>query len=216
MQTKHSAPSRSAAGFSLIELMIAMAITLIVMSVASSLLGQSLNVRARENTRVEAVTDAQRALNMMTRDIANAGLGLTNNGIVVADSDDQQIRVRSNLNAFPPTLNTDTLQTDEDIVYSFTINSNVNPPETLITRQDVNDASVAQVANRVDALSILYFNAAGTQLAAGQESQAAKVRLTVTVNLPAVGSPNTPGYQPASQTQLSSDITLRNADLVNY
>jgi hypothetical protein len=125
--------------------------------------------------------------------------------------------VRANLNAFPPTLDTDTLDTDEDIVYSFTVNGNVNPPETLITRQAVNSGNaVAQVANKVDALNILYFDAAGTQLAAGQESLAAKVRLTITVNLPAVGSPRTPGYQPASQTQLSSDITLRNADLVNY
>ena len=213
MQTKHSAHSRSA-GFSLIELMIAMAITLIVMSVASSLLGQSLNVRTRENARTEAVSDAQRALNMMTRDIANAGLGLTRNGIDAATSDDGQIRVRSNLNAMSG--NTDTLQTDEDVVYSYTINGDVTPAETLITRQDVNTGSVSQVANKVDSLNILYFDVSGAQLAAGQESQAAKVRLTITVRLPAVGSPRTPGFQPASQTQLSSDVTLRNKDLVNY
>ena len=213
MQTKHSAHSRSA-GFSLVELMIAMAITLIVMSVASSLLGQSLNVRTRENARTEAVSDAQRALNMMSRDIANAGLGLTSNGIDAATSDDGQIRVRSNLNAMSG--NTDTLQTDEDVVYSYTINGDVTPPETLITRQDVNTGAVSQVANRVDSLNMLYFDVSGAQLAAGQENLAAKVRLTITVRLPQVGSPRTPGFQPASQTQLSSDVTLRNKDLVNY
>ena len=213
MQTKHSEHTRSA-GFSLIELMIAMLVTLVVMSIASSLLGQSLNIRARENARVEAVSDTQRALNAMSRDIANAGLGLTSNGIVAADSDDGQIRIRTNLNAFNG--DTDTLDSDEDVVYSYTVNSDVDPPETLVTRQDVNTATVAQIANRIDGLNILYFDVSGTQLAAGQENLAAKVRLTLTVQLPAVGSPKMAGYQPATQTQLSSDVMLRNSDLVNY
>ena len=164
MQTKHSAHSRSA-GFSLIELMIAMAITLIVMSVASSLLGQSLNVRTRENARIEAVSDAQRALNMMTRDIANAGLGLNNNGIVPADSDNLQIRVRSNLNGFDG--DNDTMDIDEDVIYAITVDSEVDPDQTLITRQDGPNAP-SQVANRVDTLNIEYLNSAGAAVAAGQ------------------------------------------------
>ncbi len=53
------------AGFSLIELMFAMAITLIVLGMASALLGRSFNVRTRENLRTDALADVQRALNIM-------------------------------------------------------------------------------------------------------------------------------------------------------
>ena len=37
------------------------------------------------------------------------------------------------------------------------------------------------------------------------------VVIAVGVTLPAVGSPNTDGYQPASQVQLTSDVVLRNS-----
>src|SRR5215208_5619761 len=87
-------------GFSLIELLIAMAISLTVLGLASSLLAGSFNVRSRENQKTDALADAQRALNIMTREIANSGFGLANNGIVEADSTASAIRIRSNLNAF--------------------------------------------------------------------------------------------------------------------
>src|SRR6186997_129533 len=87
-------------GFSLIELLIAMSITLTVMGLATGFLASSFNVRARENQTTDALADAQRALNIMTREIANTGFGMANNGIVAADSNDTAIRVRANLNAF--------------------------------------------------------------------------------------------------------------------
>ena len=69
-------------GFSIIELLVAMTITLILMSLASFLIAGSFNVRGRENQKSSALADAQRALNAMTREIANSGFGLSNNGIV--------------------------------------------------------------------------------------------------------------------------------------
>src|SRR5919106_2731501 len=87
-------------GFSLIELLIAMTITLTVLGLTSGLLASSFNTRSRENQRSDALADAQRALNIMTREIANTGFGLTDNGIVAADSGATTIRVRANLNAF--------------------------------------------------------------------------------------------------------------------
>ena len=51
--TRNSAGS---AGFSLIELMVALGVTLIITVIAAQLLAQSLNVRARENARIEAIT----------------------------------------------------------------------------------------------------------------------------------------------------------------
>src|SRR5215211_8226170 len=88
------------AGFSLIELMVALGVTMVIMVVASRLLSMSMFVRQRENQRAEAVADVQRALQSMSREISNAGLGMSNNGLVASDSNDISIRIRSNLNAF--------------------------------------------------------------------------------------------------------------------
>src|SRR5690349_24084604 len=90
---------REECGFSLIELILAMTIALALLGVTTGLLASSFSVRARENQKTDALADTQRALNIMTREIANAGFGLANNGIVAADSTDTQIRVRANLSA---------------------------------------------------------------------------------------------------------------------
>src|SRR5215216_5815652 len=89
------------AGFSLIELMVALGVTLVIMAIASQMLAMSMAVRTRENQRSEAIADVQRALQTMTREISNAGLGLGGqNGLVDGDSGSLALRVRSNLNAF--------------------------------------------------------------------------------------------------------------------
>src|SRR4051794_10048238 len=97
-------------GFSLLELIIAMAATLGLLVIASTLLTSSFKVRNRENQRSAAIADAQRALNIMSREIANAGYGLDSNGIVVGDSGTTQIRVRSDFK-----LPTGTSSTGEDV-----------------------------------------------------------------------------------------------------
>ncbi len=98
-------PAAGQAGFSLAELMVAMAVTLILMSFASSLLSEAFRTRTRENQRTEALADAQRAINIMAREIASAGFNLTTNGIVAGDSGPDAkghgtIRVRANLNKY--------------------------------------------------------------------------------------------------------------------
>ena len=87
-------------GFSLLELLIAMAITMTLMTAAATLLAGSVRMRSRENQKSDALADTQRALNIMSREIANSGFNLTNNGIVPADSGLNSIRVRANLNKF--------------------------------------------------------------------------------------------------------------------
>src|SRR4026209_2688518 len=87
-------------GFSLIELLIAMAITMALMTAASTLLANALRVRSRENQKSDALADVQRALNIMSREIANSGFNLNNNGIVAADSGLHRLRIRSNLTRF--------------------------------------------------------------------------------------------------------------------
>ncbi len=102
---KQVSSSKRQAGFSLIELIIAMAITIAITAIAGRLLAQSLNIRTRANEKVDSLADAQRALNIISREIAEAGFNLTDNGIVPADSitdanGNSTIRIRSNLNKF--------------------------------------------------------------------------------------------------------------------
>src|ERR1051325_751836 len=111
--------ARLDAGFSLIELILAMTVTLTILGLTTGLLASSFNVRARENQKTDALADTQRALNIMTREIANAGFGLANNGIVAADSTDTTIRVRANMNTFDGQTSSNSISDrNEDVKYS--------------------------------------------------------------------------------------------------
>ena len=55
-------------GFSLIELLIAMTVTIVIAGIASTLVAQSLRMRTREDARSDAIADAQRALNIVSRE----------------------------------------------------------------------------------------------------------------------------------------------------
>jgi len=97
-------------------------------------------------------------------------------------------------------------------------------------RLDVNTgARTTILANRVDSLVIRYYAArvAYTQgdcditptdgsAEVTQKSDAKFVVFALCVQLPSVGTPGSTGYQPASRVQLVSDVSLRNADLLNY
>ena len=220
------------AGFSLIELLIAMTVTITLFGLASVLLAASFNVRTRENQKTDALADAQRGLNLMTREIANAGYGLTDNGIVAADSGLNSIRVRANLNASSgETTSNSATDRDEDVKYLLYTDSN----SSYIVRLDVNTAAQEMVlANRVDALNIRYYADKVTYTAGTcditdvrdsfgnhvdevpAKSGAKFVVMSICVTLPAVAAPGSPGYEPPSRVQLISNIALRNADLYAY
>ncbi|HEX7174014.1 MAG TPA: prepilin-type N-terminal cleavage/methylation domain-containing protein [Pyrinomonadaceae bacterium] len=199
------------AGFSLIELIIAMGLTLTVMSMASILLAEAFGIRSREHVRVEAIADAQRGLNILSREVANSGFGLTGNGIVAADSNANSIRVRANLNSFGGAgAQNATTDADEDLIFSIIDNG----VEKLIYRHDVNSGvPPSPLADRVDSLEIEYLDEDDAEVA---PDLAKKVRLTIGVLLPTVGNPSSPGYQPASRTQVMSEVSLRNGDLTGY
>ncbi len=220
------------AGYSILELVIAMTVTLIITGVAGTLLAASFSVRGRENQRSAALADAQRGLNLMTREIAQSGFGLTDNGIVEGDSSSTTIRVRANLNAASSETSSNSItDRDEDVKYMLYQDSG----NSYIVRLDVNTAAQEMIlANRVDGLALRYYadkvsytetncdivnvrDSAGNAVSeVTQKSKAKYVVLSLCVNLPAVGSPNTAGYQPTSLVQMVSDVSLRNADLINY
>lgn len=223
----HTRNRQPDAGFSLVELIIAMCVTLVVATLASSLVAGSMNSKMREVNRSDALADAQRALNVMTREIANAGVGLSNNGIVAADSGLDMIRVRANLNAFDQQASSNAVtDSDEDVKYLLFQGGG----GSYIVRLDVNTgARTTVLANTVDALRIRYFAQrvpytsgdcdivlAGGAAEVAQKSDARYVVITTCVRLPAKGSPGAPGYQPPTVVQLTSDVALRNTDLIQY
>jgi len=227
MQTK-----KSQAGFSLLELIIAIAVMVVLMGLATSMVASAFKMRTRENQKTEALADAQRGLNLMSREIANSGYALTDNGIVAGDSGLTAIRIRANLNASAGEATSNAASDrDEDVKYFLYSDGG----SSYIVRLDVNVGAQEMVlANRVDSIKIRYYadkvyytagtcditavvDASGNAVTeVAQKSTAKYVVISLCVLLPAVGTPGSPGYEPASRVQLISDAALRNADLVNY
>ena len=235
--------NKNQSGFSLIELLVAITLTLVVMSIAVTLLAQTLNVRARENEHVDELGDVQRALNIMSREIANSGFNLTTNGIVAADSDSQAIRIRANLNKFnfdpgvSAASRANVQDAGEDVTYFVNVADNTN----YLARWDRFESSGPPdlrgtvLANRVDGIRFYYFDRkvtytqdpsncqitnplsdAGTTQPSVAPDNAKFVVIVVCISTPQVGMPGSPGYQPAFQTLLISDVALRNSRLNKY
>lgn len=234
-----SRPIKSNAGFSLIELLMAMTLTITVMGIASVLLAQALNIRTRTNANGDALADAQRALNIMSREISNAGFNLTGNGLVDGDSvtdanGNSTIRIRSNTNRYDETASSTARNgigvngedAGEDVKYYIHEASNTN----LLARHDQYSPSggaVTVLSNRLDSLHMHYYSQKVTYSTSGCDitsasasevapSAAKYVVIAVCVQLEQVGAPGSAGYQPAKSVLLVSDVALRNSNLTAY
>jgi type II secretory pathway pseudopilin PulG len=199
---RQRATEKQNAGFSLLELLISMTVTIVLMAAACTLLAQALGTRTRENKRSDALADAQRALNIMSRELANSGFGLTDNGLVVADSGASAIRVRANLDG-DATVD----GTDEDVTYVYQATS------FAIVRYDRNVDAATSLASRIDSLNFTFFDSAGAVIANSPLTVAtapnvARVRIDLSVMLQATQG------QPASSVRLTSDVVLRNSATV--
>jgi len=220
---------KASGGFSLLELLIAMAITMALMTAASTLLAQALRVRSRENQKSDALADAQRALNIMSREIANTGFNMTGNGIVAADSGANTLRIRSNLNRYDPSASTarrdSIIDENEDIKYFI----NEADETRYLVRYDPYGNGKTVLANRIDGMTIHYFDQKVTYTAppGGYDitgwsatpvspENAKYIVIAIAVTLDPVGTQGSPGYQPPYTVLLCSDVTLRNTDLWNY
>ena len=201
------------AGFSILELMVAMTIVLIVLGLVMSLFARSLSTRQRESSRTDALTAAQAALNVISREIANSGYGLkyesngaADNGLIPADSGLQKIHFLAN------TTNDNIYLTDpgEDVTYYF------EPGTQSILRYDRNGAGPGEpqtsiVINRISSLSFEYFDYSGSSSVPSSAnvptSRTGRVRVTVTVNLERVLTQANP-----QNVVLVSDVTLRKSE----
>ena len=225
--------TRREAGFSLLELIIGMTITLGIMAIAGAMLSGSFNIRRRENRRAEAISAAQHALNYLSRDLANAGFGLRKNGIVNEDSDASSIRIRANLDGFSGTSGAASLaQADEDVEYFLhKTDTDQNSFKGELMRYDVNLQQSRLLVANVDDFEIYYFSqkvdytldpTGGITVTTpgvaevDDQSKTTYVVITLMFTLEAVGKPGAPGYQPASQVQLATDVALRNRNLGIY
>lgn len=245
MRPDHSGNSTEA-GFSLIELIIALTVMLVIMGMAAHLIAGSYYVRKREDNKSDAMADTQNALNIMSREIASAGSslpanqGLPANGIVAADSNNQAIRVVSNPNA-----NSTVQDADEDVIYRFYTDTTTTPSSRYIVRYSVNSGTSTVLANRIDSMMIRYYDqkvnytttagvcdisnvtkttidpVTGTAVSSAatesaDRTQAKYVVIAVCVTLGQVGTPGAPDYRDPWQVQLTSDVALRNANLPYY
>jgi prepilin-type N-terminal cleavage/methylation domain-containing protein len=188
--------NRGEAGFSLLELVIAMTITLMMMTAASTLLTSSVGTRMRENSRTDALADAQRAIQIMSREIANSGFGLTNNGIVATDATATKIRIRANVNNTNATIS----DQDEDVTYAYQ-----PAPVSAIVRFDRATGATNVLANNIRAFAITYQDAAG---GAANANVAERILIDVTVDVWRVTG------QPPTQVRMQSEVALRNAPQV--
>jgi prepilin-type N-terminal cleavage/methylation domain-containing protein len=203
---KHQHYKRNTAGFSLIELVIAMTIMLIALGLVSMLFAKSMNTRTRESSRTDALTAAQAALNVISREIANSGYGIAGNGIVVADSTNQQLHFQSNIQ------NNNTVFTDpgENLTYYF------DQTTQSILRHDangggVNTSQTSTIVNRISSLAFEYFDYVGTNPPVGPNPtptvNTSRIRVTVSVLLEQVQGQGNP-----QSVVLVSDVALRNSD----
>lgn len=189
-------------GFSLLELMIALTVTLILMAAATTLLATSLRTRSRENKRSEALADAERALSMMSREIGNSGYGLETNGIAPNDSGPASIRVRANLNNNLFLAASDS-EADEDVRYVLQSN---NRTIVRYSPQPSPGGTTTVIAYDVTSMQLFYYDASAVLITdAAQYNRVERVRIEISVELPATMG------TPASVVALASDVALRNA-----
>ncbi|MGI8639610.1 MAG: PulJ/GspJ family protein [Pyrinomonadaceae bacterium] len=204
---KDSRENKTSSGFSIIELLIAMTIMLVVMGLTSTLFSKSISTRQRESSRTDALTAAQAALNVISREIANSGYGLTDNGIVFLDSSPQKLHILSNIK------NTNGVTTDpgENLTYFF------EPTTESILRYDANGNGIGNpqtsiIINRISNVKFQYFDYAGSVSTPPPASNTAtfntsRVRVEITVKLEDVQ-----GQTNNQKVVLVSDVTLRNSD----
>jgi prepilin-type N-terminal cleavage/methylation domain-containing protein len=159
--------SNSQAGFSLLEVIIAMGITVTILTLATTLLAAGFRVRAREDRKSDAIADVQRALNIMTRENRNAGLKLpdglpaiSKNGVVTNDSDNESLRIVSNLNGMPDSANgyfedSDVDDMDEDLKFLMYVDTRSASATSCVTKEMREPNDRAREPHRFADLSLL-------------------------------------------------------------
>ncbi len=185
-------------GFSLTELIVSLILTLIILGVAVTMFSTALGRRSRESSTTDAVTAAQAALNIVSREVGNSGYGLVTNGIVLTDSTAKRIHIRAN------TDNSDATTTGpgEDVTFYY------DSASQSVVRYDANTGQTSGVINRVSDVDFVYHNYLpdGSSTTGAAAVNTARVTIILKVILTDVQ-----GQPSGRQIKVSSDVTLRNS-----
>ena len=197
---------RSQEGFSLVELIVSMVITLVMLGAVVGTFTSALSIRSYETNKTDALASTKAALNVMSREIGNSGFGLkrgifASNGLVQGDCNATRLHFRANTN----NLNSVTTDAGEDVTFYY------DATTQSIVRYDPNASSTkSAIIDQVSNVQFTYFDyaktGAATQVATPSDSTA-RVRIKLTVLL--VADPT--DVTNKRNVTVESDITLRNA-----
>jgi prepilin-type N-terminal cleavage/methylation domain-containing protein len=191
-------------GFSLVELIVSMVITLIILGAAVTTFTSALNTRKYQSERTDAITSAQAAINTMSRQIGNAGFGLKDgilgsNGLVLADCNATRLHFRANTNSSNDT----TSDPGEDVTFYYDAST-----QSIVRYDAANGGSASSIINQVSQVNFTYYNYAsdGSSAAGSPSNQTARVTIKLTVLIGGDGNVQNP-----RNVTIQSDITLRNS-----
>lgn len=192
---------RNAAGFTLIELMVSMAISLVVLAAIAG----TFTVQTRQNSAEEQIGQMQQnvrgALDLMIREIQMAGYkpaGGSFNGIETSTS--TTLRIKLDLNSSGD----ETDEATDDISYSFDSSTG------LITRTLNNTGSSATVADNITAFSFTYLDGNGASTTTNTAVRRITIDITARTAKPDSAFTTNNGYR---TYQLTANVTPPNLAL---
>jgi len=193
-------------GFSLVELLVSMVITLVILTAAVTLFSSQLSSRQYQSKRADAITSAQAAINILSREIGNSGYGLkrgilASNGLVLNDCNSDRLHFRANTD----NLNATTSDPGEDVTFYYDASS-----KSIVRYDAASGGSSAGIINQVSNVSFTYYDYAsnGSFTAVNPPTdRTARVTIRLTVLLSPGGTDLT---SPLNVT-VESDIALRNS-----
>lgn len=187
-------------GFTLIELMISLAICLILMGVAVSI----FNVQRKSYSMQEQVTEMQQnvraSMDIMVREIRMAGYDPTESGLVgIGTNTTELLQILADLDG-----NGTTTGTHEDITYRYYNANDATYPREI--KRKTGGSTFQPFAEDIDGCNFLYYD--GNGIATTTASSIRQIRITVTGRT-AKADPNF-GYSYGTLTSLVTPENLSN------
>lgn len=194
-------------GFTLVELILSMVLSLVILGVGVGVFSGALRGREYQSARTDAIVSAQAAMNIMSREIGNAGYGLLNNGIVLADSTNTRLHFRTNVD------NSDFVTVDPNEDVTFFCDSCDSDGGSIVRYDASGTGTTSGIINKVSRVQFQYWDyneithaVSGPFNVPTLNTGRVTITLTVIINNIA-GAPS----GDAANVTVTSDVTLRNS-----